>query len=121
MIQISRFVKEVVPIVQRATGDGGESVATFRGDGFADYALVSLHCLPIYLSTSYRKTIKFFEIPQMIGEIGRAGADLPSPSTLCKTFDRIYMSICRMLLRQSAQLHDPSEHAAIDATFYDSQ
>jgi IS5 family transposase len=29
------------------------------------------------------------------------------------------MSVCRVLLRQSAQLHDPSKHAAIDATFYD--
>jgi hypothetical protein len=24
-----------------------------------------------------------------------------------------------VLLRQSAQLHDPSEHAALDATFYE--
>jgi IS5 family transposase len=38
---------------------------------------------------------------------------------LCKAFDRISMSVCRVLLRQSAQLHDPSEHGAIDATFYD--
>ena len=29
------------------------------------------------------------------------------------------MSLCRVLLRQSAQLHDPSEHAALDATFYE--
>ncbi len=29
------------------------------------------------------------------------------------------MSVCRVLLRQSAQLHDPSEHGAIDATFYE--
>jgi IS5 family transposase len=34
-------------------------------------------------------------------------------------FNRISMSVCRVLLRQSAQLHDLSEHAAIDATFYD--
>ena len=29
------------------------------------------------------------------------------------------MSVCRVLLRQSAQLHDPSKHGAIDATFYE--
>ena len=29
------------------------------------------------------------------------------------------MSICRVLLRQSAQLHDLSKHAVIDATFYE--
>ena len=59
------------------------------------------------------------EMPQITGEIGLRTADLPAPSTLCKAFDRISMSVCRVLLRQSAQLHDLSEHAAIDATFYD--
>ncbi|ELZ39079.1 ISH9-type transposase ISHwa3 [Halorubrum saccharovorum DSM 1137] len=59
------------------------------------------------------------EMPQITGEIGLNAADLPAPSTLCKAFDRISMSVCRVLLRQSAQLHDLSEHAAIDATFYD--
>ncbi|MBP1955937.1 hypothetical protein J2752_002868 [Halarchaeum rubridurum] len=58
-------------------------------------------------------------MPQITGEIGLAEADLPSPSTLCKAFDRISMSVCRVLLRQSAQLHDPSKHGAIDATFYE--
>jgi len=59
------------------------------------------------------------EMPQITGEIGRAEADLPSSSTLCKAFDRISMSVCRVLLRQSAQLHDLSKHAAIDAIFYE--
>ena len=120
MTQISRFIGEVVPVAQRVTGDGGESAATVRGGGFADYALVSLHCLRIYLDTSYRMTIDLLkEMPQITGEIGLSAADLPAPSTLCKAFDRISMSVCRVLLRQSAQLHDLSEHAAIDATFYD--
>ncbi len=56
------------------------------------------------------------EMPQITGEIGLDTADLPAPSTLCKAFDRIEMSVCRVLLRQSAQLHDLSKHAAIDAT-----
>ena len=33
--------------------------------------------------------------------------------------DRIEMSLCRVLLRQSAQLHDPSPHVAVDATYYE--
>ncbi|PAU76438.1 IS5/IS1182 family transposase, partial [Halorubrum salipaludis] len=56
MTQISRFIGEVVPVAQRVTGDGGESAAPEGGGGFADYALVSLHCLRIYLDTSYRMT-----------------------------------------------------------------
>ena len=58
-------------------------------------------------------------MPQIIGDIGLDAADLPVPSTLYKAFDRISMSVCRVLLRQSAQLHDPSKHGAIDATFYE--
>ncbi|EMA54729.1 ISH9-type transposase ISHwa3 [Halococcus thailandensis JCM 13552] len=54
------------------------------------------------------------EMPQITREIGLDAADLPAPSTLCKALDRIEMSLCRVLLRQSA-----SEHAALDATFYD--
>src|SRR6056297_107291 len=120
MTQISRFTSEIVPISQRVTGDGDESAAPEGGGGFADYALVSLHCLRIYLDASYRMTIDLLkEMPQITGEIGLSAADLPSPSTLCKAFDRISMSVCRVLLRQSAQLHDPSEHTALDATFYD--
>lgn len=50
------------------------------------------------------------EMPQIIGEIGLEAAALPHPSTLCKAFDGMSMNICRMLLRQSAQLHDSSKH-----------
>ena len=110
MTQISRFIGEVVPVAQRVTGDGDESAAPEGDGGFADYAFVSLHCLRIYLDTSYRMTIDLLkEMPQITGEIGLEAADLPSPSTLCKAFDRISMSVCRVLLRQSAQLHGPSK------------
>ena len=120
MTQISRFISEVVPVTQSGTGDGDESAAPEGGGRFADYALVSLHCLRIYLETSYRMTIDLLkEMPQITGEIGLSAADLPSLSTLCKALDRMSMSVCRVLLRQSAQLHDPSKHGAIDATFYE--
>ena len=120
MTQISRFIGEVVPVAQSVAGDGDESAAPEGGGGFADYAFVSLHCLRIYLDTSYRMTIDLLkEMPQIIGDTGLEAADLPHPSTLCKAFDEMSMSVCRVLLRQSAQLHDPSKHGAIDATFYE--
>ena len=120
MTQISRFTERCVLVAQNVTGDGDESAAPNGGGGFADYALVSLHCLRIYLDATYRMTIDLLkEMPQIVREIGLKAADLPAPSTLCKALDRIEMSLCRVLLRQSAQLHDPSEHAALDATFYD--
>jgi len=120
MTQISRFTERCVLVAQRVTDDGDESAAPNGGGGFADYALVSLHCLRIYLDASYRMTIDLLnEMPQITGEIGLDAADLPAPSTLCKALDRIEMSLCRVLLRQSAQLHEPSAHAALDATFYE--
>jgi len=119
MRQISRFTSEIAPIAQRVTGDGDES-ATPEGSGFADYALVFLHCLRICLDTSYRMAIGLLkQMPRITGKIGLKAADLPSPSTPCKAFGRISTSVCRVLLRQSAQLHDPPKHAAIDTTLYE--
>jgi hypothetical protein len=34
------------------------------------------------------------EMPQITGEIGLSAVDLPTPSTLCKVFDQISMSVC---------------------------
>ena len=69
MTQISRFIGEVVPVAQRVTGDGDESAAPEDGGGFADYALVSLHCLRIYLDVPYRMTIDLLkEMPQITGD-----------------------------------------------------
>jgi len=78
MTQISRFISKIVPIAQVVTGDGDESAAPEVGGGFADYALVFLHCLRIYLDTSYRMTIDLLkEMPKITGEIGLSAADLP--------------------------------------------
>ncbi len=74
----------------------------------------------MFLDSSYRMTIDLLkEISQMIGEIRLKAGNFVAPSTLWKAFDRISVSVCRVLLWQSAQLHDRSEHAAIDATFYE--
>jgi IS5 family transposase len=85
----------------------------------AGYAVVSLHCLRVYLEKSYRETLDFLsEIPHILGEIGLEPADLPHHSMLVKWFDRIKTALWRVLLRLSAQLHDLSGHAAIDAAFF---
>ncbi len=119
MSKISRFTGKVVTLVKSAVGGQGES-ATLRGGGFADYAVVSLHCLRIYLEKSYREALDLLSgMPQILAMIGLDAADLPDHSTLVKAFDRIRMAVWRVLLRLSAQLHEPSGHAAMDATFFD--
>ena len=120
MSKISRFTSKAVTLAKNAVGGRGEVAAPEGGGGFADYALVSLHCLRVYLDESYRNALDLLsEMPQIYGEIGLEEGDLPDHSTLVKAFDRFEMKIWRVLLRLSAQLHDPSGHAAIDATFFD--
>ncbi|MEY7851744.1 IS5 family transposase [Natrarchaeobius sp. A-rgal3] len=120
MSKISRFTGKVVTLAKNAVGGRGESAAPQGGGGFADYAVVSLHCLRIYLEKSYREALDLLsEMPQILAEIGLEKADLPDHSTLVKAFDRIKIAVWRVLLRLSAQLHEPSGHAAMDATFFD--
>jgi IS5 family transposase len=120
MSKISRFTTKAVTLAKNVVGDRGEVAAPEGGGGFADYALVSLHCLRIYLDESYRNTLDLLsEMPQILAEIGLEEDDLPDHSTLVKAFDRFKMKVWRVLLRLSAQLHDTADHAAMDATFFD--
>ena len=57
MSEVSRFTERAVTLAQNAVGGRGESAAPDGGGGFADYALVSLHCLRISLDASYCMTI----------------------------------------------------------------
>ena len=49
MSEVSRFTERAVTLAQNAVGGRGKSAATVRSGGFADYAVVSLHCLRVYL------------------------------------------------------------------------
>jgi len=120
MSKISRFTSKAVTLAKNAVGGRGEAAAPEGGGGFADYAVVSLHCLRIYLEKSYREALDLLsEMPHILTEIGLEEDDLPHHSTLVKAFDRFEMEIWRVLLRLSAQLHDTADHAAMDATFFD--
>src|SRR6056297_2405526 len=120
MSKISRFTSKAVTLAKNVVGDRGEVAAPEGGGGFADYALVSLHCLRIYLDESYRNALDLLsEMPHILAEIGLEEGDLPHHSTLVKAFDRFKMKLWRVLLRLSSELHDLSGHAAVDATFFD--
>ncbi|ELZ04951.1 ISH9-type transposase [Natrialba asiatica DSM 12278] len=112
--------EESSALAKNAVGGRGKVAAPEGGGGFADYAVVSLHCLRVYLEKSYRESLDLLsEMSQVLGEIGLKAADLPHHSTLVKWFDRIKTPLWRVLLRPLAQLHDPSGHAATNATFFD--
>ena len=59
------------------------------------------------------------EIPHILEQKLLEPVDLPHQLTPVKWFDRIKTALWRVLLDLSAQLHDLSGHAAIDATFFD--
>ncbi len=85
MSKISRFTSKVVRLAKNVVGEGGD---------FADYALVSLHCLRVYLDESYRNELDLLsEMPHILGEIGLEEGDLPDHSTLVKAFDRFEMKV----------------------------
>jgi len=81
---ISRFTERCVWLVKRVANDTDEPATLKGGGGFADHVMRSLHCLRIYLDTSYRMTIDpLKEMPYICREIGLGTADLPHYSTLC--------------------------------------
>lgn len=120
MSKISRFTGKVVTLVKSAVGVRGESTVPQSNGGFADYAAVSLYYLRVYLDKSYREALDLLsEMSQILAEIGLLKAALPNHSALVKAFDRIKIAVWQVLLRLSAQLHEPSGHAAMDTTFFD--
>jgi IS5 family transposase len=114
------FTEEVVSLAESYSDEDSETAVPEGGSSYAEYAMITLHGLRIFLDESYEMTIDRLEVmPPILDIIGLEPGDLPHPSTLCKWFDQITMAVWRVLLRHSAQLHDLSDHVAVDATYYD--
>ena len=80
--------------------------------------MILLHCLRIYLDTSYRMTIDLLKEMSRI----RSAIDLkelPPPSTLCKAFNRLDMMVRRVLLDLSVTLLPTNGIVGIDASGLD--
>jgi len=99
MSKISRFTSNVVQLAKKMLLVSEAKSPPPKGGGFAEYAVVSLHCLRIYLEKSYREALDLLsEMPQILGEIGLEPTDLPDHSTPVKWFDRIKTALWRVLL-----------------------
>jgi len=116
----TRLTEELVSLAKSYSDDADEAAAPEGGGSFAEWAMISLHGLRIFLEKSYVMTIDLLEtMTQILDVISLDADDLPDPSTLNKWLDKIEMHVWRVLLRHSAQLHDPSPHVAVDATYYE--
>jgi IS5 family transposase len=97
MSKIPCFTSKAVQLSKNAIGGRGEVAAPDGRDGFADYAVVSLHCLRVYLEKSYREALDLLsKMPHILEEIGLKPADLLDHSTLvkCLTGSRQHFGEC---------------------------
>ena len=75
---ISRFTERCVWIAKRVSDDTDEPAAPEGGGGFPNYVMIPLHCLRIYLDTTYRMTIDLLrEIGSAIRNDGNYRLSLP--------------------------------------------
>ena len=96
----TRFTEEMVSLAKSYCDDSDETAAPEGGGSFAEYAMISLHGLRIFLDETYEMIIDRLEVmPPILEIIGLEPDDLPHPSTLNKWLDKIVMQVWRVLLR----------------------
>ena len=118
--KLARFTKKVVTLAQKAVV-GNPKSAVRKGDGgYADWLIVSIHGLKIYLDLPYRRLLDILhEMPRIVRILELEWSELPHFTTVCARMQNLKMPLWRDFLRLSAELHDTGEIQAIDATGMD--
>jgi hypothetical protein len=109
-----------VSLVKKAIGDDLDP-AMQKGDGrYADWVIIGLYDLREYLGHPYRRLLDVLhKIPGIVAKLDLSVIELPDFTTVCTRKQDLEMRIWRVLLRLSAQLQDPGDTQAIDATGFD--
>jgi IS5 family transposase len=116
----TRLTEELISLVKSHSDDADGAAAPEDGGSFAQCAMISLHGLRIFSEKSYVMALGLLgTMTQILDVIGLEPDGLPHPSTFNKWLDRIGIAVWRVLLRHSAQPHDPSPRAAVDGTYYE--
>ncbi|WP_123622863.1 IS5 family transposase [Halorubrum sp. CSM-61] len=118
--RLSHFTDRLVTLAKRAVSDE-PSPAVKKGDGgYADWVIVAIHGLREYLDLPYRRLLDVLhEMQGIIKKMDLKPSELPDFTTVCARKQQLKMSVWRVLLRLSADLHDTGEVQAIDATGFD--
>ncbi|MFC7177850.1 IS5 family transposase [Halosegnis marinus] len=118
--RLSRFTDRLETLAKRAVS-GDPSPAVKKGDGgYADWVIVVIHGLREYLDLPYRRLLDILhEMPGIVEKMNLTTSELPDFTTVCVRKQQLKMAIWRTLLRLSADLHDPGDIQAIDATGFD--
>jgi len=113
--RLLRFVEQAMHLARRAVARYSSKFSKRR------YTLrqhIGLLCLKARKNTTYRMLLdELIEMPRIRRAIGLE--ELPSPSTLCKAFDRLDMAVWRVLLNLSVTLLPTNGVAGIDASGFD--
>jgi IS5 family transposase len=116
---LRRFTKRCVKLAKNVVDDASEPADPRGGGGFAEWTMVSLHCLRLHTEKSYRTSIDYLkEMPRITGEIGLGSTDLPHYTTFCDWFGKIEIRVIRIFLRLSSP-DENERRVAIDSTGFD--
>ena len=113
--RLLRFVEEAFQLAQRAVA---RYSSKFSKQRYTLHQHIVLLCLKVRKDTTYRTLLdELIEMPRIRDAINLA--ELPAPSTLCKAFDRLDMTVWRVLLNLSVSLLPTNGVAGIDASGFD--
>ncbi len=113
--KILRFTEKAIHLARRAVSRYTSRFSKHR------YTLPQ-HVVLIYLkvrkNTTYRGLLdERIEMPRIRRTLGLS--ELPAPSTLCKSFNRLDMAVWRIILTLSATLLPTSGVVGVDASGFD--
>jgi len=113
--QLLRFVEQAFDLARRTVACYSSKFSKRR---YTLHQHIVLLCLKVRKNTTYRTLLdELIEMPRIRSAIGLE--ELPSPSTLCKAFDRLDMAVWRVLLNLSVSLLPTNGVAGIDASGFD--
>ena len=113
--RLLRFVEQAMHVARRAVARYSSKFSKRR---YTLHQHIVLLCLKVRKDTTYRTLLdELIEMPRIRKAINLD--ELPSPSTLCKAFNRLDMAVWRVLLNLSITLLPTNGVVGIDASGFD--
>ena len=110
----------VVSLAQKAVVGNAEPALQRGADGYADWVIVSIQGLKIYLDLPHRRLLNVLhEMPRVSQILGLELSELPDLSTVYSRMRALKMLLWNDVHRLSAELHDTGQIQAINATSMD--
>ena len=115
-----RFVKQAVSLARKLTDAALIQISDPAGNGVAGWKHAVLHFLREHMDATLTEVLDWAEKMERVrAALVLKHGEFLGPSALCKSLDRAPMAVWRELLQLSSELLNQSDHAAIDATYFD--